>query len=124
MRALDRLPAPGAEADGPLRFAVQDVYRFDERRIVAGRVESGTIRVGDNIVFSPNNKSSSVASIQRWNAPVKDSASAGESIGVTLTDPIFVERGHIGSPDTPPLIKKQPFRALLSSLLARPLTTR
>ena len=36
MRALDRLPLPSAEADGPLRFAVQDVYRFDERRIIAG----------------------------------------------------------------------------------------
>jgi bifunctional enzyme CysN/CysC len=122
MRALDRLPAPAAEADGPLRFAVQDVYRFDERRIVAGRIESGTIRVGDYIVFSPNNKSSSVASIQRWNAPVKDSASAGESIGVTLTDPIFVERGHIGSHDTETPIETNRFRARLFWMGEKPLS--
>jgi bifunctional enzyme CysN/CysC len=111
MRALDRLPVPSAEADGPLRFAVQDIYRFDERRIVAGRVESGTMRVGDHIVFSPNNKTSTVASIERWNAPLKDSASAGESVGLILSEPIFVERGHIASHDTEAPIETKRFRA-------------
>ena len=111
MRALDRLPVPSAEADGPLRFAVQDIYRFDERRIVAGRVESGTMRVGDHIVFSPNNKTSSVAAIERWNAPLKDSASAGESVGLILSEPIFVERGHIASHDTEAPIESKRFRA-------------
>ncbi len=113
MRALDRLPVPSAEADGPLRFAVQDIYRFDERRIVAGRVESGTMRVGDHIVFSPNNKTSTVASIERWNAPLKDSASAGESVGLILSEPIFVERGHIASHDTEAPIETKRFRARL-----------
>ena len=111
MRALDRLPVPSAEADGPLRFAVQDIYRFDERRIVAGRVESGTMRVGDYIVFSPNSKTSTVASIERWNAPLKDSASAGESVGLILSEPIFVERGHIASHDTEAPIETKRFRA-------------
>lgn len=111
MRALDRLPVPSAEADGPLRFAVQDIYRFDERRIVAGRVESGTMRVGDHVVFSPNNKTSTVASIERWNAPLKDSASAGESVGLILSEPIFVERGHIASHDTEAPIETKRFRA-------------
>jgi bifunctional enzyme CysN/CysC len=120
--ALDRLSAPGTAAEGPLRFAVQDVYRFDGRRIVAGRIESGTIRVGDHIVFSPNNKSSSVASIERWNAPVKDSASAGESIGIMLTDPIFVERGHVGSHDVQTPIETNRFRARLFWMGDRPLS--
>jgi bifunctional enzyme CysN/CysC len=120
--ALDRLSAPGTAAEDPLRFAVQDVYRFDGRRIVAGRIESGTIRVGDHIVFSPNNKSSSVASIERWNAPVKDSASAGESIGIMLTDPIFVERGHVGSHDVQTPIETNRFRARLFWMGDRPLS--
>ncbi|HEY2122520.1 MAG TPA: adenylyl-sulfate kinase [Chthoniobacterales bacterium] len=110
LRALDKLPTPSSESDGPLRFAVQDVYRFDERRIVAGRIESGTIRVGDNIVFAPNNKTSSVASIERWNAPVKDFATAGESVGIILSEPIFVERGHIGSHETAAPIETRRFR--------------
>jgi bifunctional enzyme CysN/CysC len=120
LRALDRLPAPNAESDGPLRFAVQDVYRFDERRIIAGRIESGMLRVGDHIVFSPNHKISSVASIERWNAPLKDTASAGESVGLILSEPIFVERGHIGSHDTETPIEAKRFRARIFWMGDRP----
>ncbi len=120
LRALDRIPAPSAEADGPLRFAVQDVYRFDERRIIAGRIESGTLRVGDYVVFSPNHKTATVASIERWNAPLKDSASAGESVGLILSEPIFVERGHIGSHDTGTPIESKRFRARIFWMGDRP----
>ncbi len=120
LKALDRLPAPSSEADGPLRFAVQDVYRFDERRIIAGRIESGTMRVGDLIAFSPHNKTSSVASIERWNAPLRDFASAGESIGLILSDQIFVERGHIGSHDTETPIEAKRFRARIFWMGDRP----
>ena len=78
LEALDELSAPMLDADAPLRFAVQDVYRFDQRRIIAGRIESGTLRVGDEIVFWPDNKTSCVASIERWNAPVATHVRAGE----------------------------------------------
>ena len=120
LRALDGLPARSSEADGPLRFALQDVYRFDERRIIAGRIESGTMRVGDHIVFSPNHKTSTVASIERWNAPLKDSATAGESVGLILTEPIFLERGHIGSHDTEIPIEAKRFRARIFWMGDRP----
>ena len=88
----------------PLRFPIQDIYRFDQRRILAGRVESGTLRVGDRLVFSPRNKEGVVKTIERWSAPQSDSATAGESVGITLSEQIFVERGHVGSHvDTPPI---------------------
>jgi bifunctional enzyme CysN/CysC len=122
LRALDQVPSPDSEADGPLRFAVQDVYRFDERRIIAGRVESGTMRVGEPIVFSPNNKTSTVASIERWSAPLKDTASAGESVGLILSEPIFVERGNIGSHDTKNPIEAKRFRARVFWMGDRPLS--
>jgi bifunctional enzyme CysN/CysC len=38
-----------------------------------------------------------VATIERWPDSGAETASAGESIGLTLHDHIFVERGHIGS---------------------------
>src|SRR5262249_8010256 len=81
----------------PLRFPIQDVYRFDERRILAGRVESGALKVGDRLLFIPGNKTSTVKSIERWNAPSRDVATAGESVGVTLTEQIFVERGAVAA---------------------------
>jgi len=97
LEALDQFDAPLLPTELPLRFPLQDVYRFDERRILAGRVESGTLRVGDKLIFSPNNKSAVVATIERWNSEPRDFATAGESIGITLTEQIFVARGHVGS---------------------------
>jgi len=100
LEALDLFQLPGSVAGRPLRFAVQDVYRFDERRIVAGRVESGTLRVGDQLVFCPGSRFSTVKTIERWRAPARDEAAAGESIGITLTEQVFVERGTIATLET------------------------
>ena len=60
LEALDLLEPQQREVDLPLRFCVQDVYRFDGRRIIAGRIETGTLKAGDQLVFSPANKSSVV----------------------------------------------------------------
>jgi bifunctional enzyme CysN/CysC len=97
LAALDQLETGGLPDNQPLRFCVQDVYRFDERRIIAGRVESGALKVGDEIVFSPANKSAMIASMESWNAPPPDRAVAGDSAGITLREQIFVERGYVGS---------------------------
>ena len=79
-----------------MRFPVQDVYKFDKRRIIAGRLESGTISIGDEIVFMPSGKLTKVKTIEKWNALMPTSVVAGESIGLTMEDQIFVERGEIG----------------------------
>lgn len=97
IEAIDRFELPPRPIELPLRFPVQDVYRFDHRRIIAGRVESGTLKVGDQLVFSPNNKTAVVKSIERWNAEGPTQAVAGDSIGITLEEQIFVERGNVGS---------------------------
>src|SRR6185503_5176483 len=86
---------------------------FDERRILAGRVEAGSIRVGDRLIFSPTNKTSTVRTIERWNAPSHDAASAGESIGITLTEQIFVERGAVAALETAPPYELNRFKARL-----------
>ena len=54
---LDQFRTSEPPSHLPLRFPVQDVYRFDERRILAGRVESGTIKVGDRLLFCPGEQS-------------------------------------------------------------------
>ena len=110
---LDTFEPPKSLAELPLRFPIQDIYRFDDRRIVAGRIEAGSIKVGDTLIFSPNNKTSVVASIENWNAEKKDSAVAGESIGITLTEQIFVDRGHVASHDVDAPIESNRFKARL-----------
>jgi bifunctional enzyme CysN/CysC len=110
---LDQFEPPRTLTELPLRFPVQDVYRFDSRRIIAGRIESGRLKVGDTLVFSPNNKTSVVASIERWSAPPSDEAKAGESIGITLTEQIFVERGHVASHEAHAPIESNRFHGRL-----------
>jgi bifunctional enzyme CysN/CysC len=97
----------------PLRLPIQDIYRFDQRRILAGRIEAGTLKVGDRLVFAPSNKVSTVKTIERWNAPPADRAEAGESIGITLTEQIFVARGAVAALETAPPYELSRFRARL-----------
>ncbi len=113
LEALDEFEVPAPPAGQPLRLPIQDVYRFDDRRILAGRIEAGAIKVGDRIVFSPTNKVSTVRTIERWNTPKTDTAEAGESVGITLTEHIFVERGSVAAPETAPPYELTRFKARL-----------
>ena len=121
LEALDLLQSQKLDLDLPLRFCVQDVYRFDGRRIIAGRIETGTLRVGDQLVFSPANKSSVVATIERWNAPSNGPAVAGDSIGITLSEQIFVERGYVASHENDTPIETNRFHADLFWIVREPL---
>src|SRR5439155_14088993 len=121
LEALDLLESQKTDVDLPLRFCVQDVYRFDGRRIIAGRIETGTLKVGDQLVFSPANKSSVVASIERWNAPSNGPAIAGDSTGITLTEQIFVERGYVASHQNETPIETNRFHADLFWITREPL---
>lgn len=104
LSALDTFTPRPVAANQDLRMPVQDVYKFDNRRIIVGRIETGTLRVGDQILFSPSNKLQTVRTIETWpgeTLPLK--ATAGQTVGFTLDEQIFVERGDIVShPNTAP----------------------
>jgi len=123
LEALDLLEPQGRDVDLPLRFCVQDVYRFDGRRIIAGRIETGTLRAGEQLVFSPANKSSVVAAIERWNVQTTPNAFgvAGDSIGITLSEQIFVERGYVASRENETPIETNRFHADLFWIVREPL---
>ena len=108
---LDQLPEANSTNDLPTRLPIQDVYKFDERRIIAGRIESGTLKIGDELLFSPSNKRAAIESFEVWNAKdQKTKAIAGESVGIILNDEIFIERGHIASLSTDAPIETNVFR--------------
>jgi bifunctional enzyme CysN/CysC len=93
-------PEPPAE-DGPFRLPVQDVYKFtnfaDDRRIVAGTVDSGRASVGDELVFYPSGKRARIESIEVFSAPKRDAVTAGQAIGITVTPQIYVSRGELAA---------------------------
>lgn len=107
LSVLEGFRANPPASGGPLRLLVQDVYRFDSRRIVAGLVESGRVGVGDTIEFVPGGKRSRVKSIESWpqaDPRAQGPVESGRSVALTLEDELFVERGQIGSaPDDKPL---------------------
>jgi bifunctional enzyme CysN/CysC len=122
IEALDQFEDTQSLTKKPLRFFVQDVYRFDERRILAGRVESGTLRVGDKLIFAPSRRTSIVKSIERWSSPARDFAETGESIGITLVEQIFVERGAIAALETEAPVEGHQFKARIFWMAKHPLT--
>jgi bifunctional enzyme CysN/CysC len=106
-----------------LRFPVQDVY-FQEggRRIIVGRVETGILRKGDTLLFSPTGEKAKITSIEIWPTDKdKIEAHAGESVGFTLDQKIFVERGHTASHEKNPPMLSNVFRASIFWLADKPL---
>jgi bifunctional enzyme CysN/CysC len=122
LRAILALPPAHRNDGGALRIAVQGVVRQDLRRIIVGRVESGTISVGDELTIAPSRRTARVASIATFPVSDKSSASAGESIGFVVEGPLFVDRGDVVSDAAhpPPLAKR--FRARLLWLGHGPLS--
>ncbi|MBO4392389.1 MAG: adenylyl-sulfate kinase [Clostridia bacterium] len=99
LEQLDAFSEEPPPDDLPFRMPVQDVYKFtssrDERRIIAGTVESGTLKVGDGIMFYPSGKKTTVASIEEFNRPKRTFVTSGYSTGITMTEQIYVKRGDL-----------------------------
>jgi sulfate adenylyltransferase subunit 1 len=93
---LERAPAHEADARAPLRLPVQWVCRPSQSdfRGYAGRIESGTLAVGDAIVVLPFGRTSRVAAIRIGEREL-DRAVAGESVMVVLADEIDISRGDL-----------------------------
>ena len=123
LNSLAEFSSTSDEAEQPLRLPLQDVYKFDARRILAGRLTAGRLRVGDRVIFAPSNKTAVVRTVEAFNSdPPPTHAEAGQSVGITLDEQIFVERGEIIShEDSIPLVSTT-FRANLFWLGRRPLT--
>ena len=124
VQTLDRFAHLPPPVDRPLRMPVQDVYKFDHRRIIAGRIESGSLAVGDEVVFSPSNKTARIRTIEAWNVPeAPERAVAGQSIGITLDEQIFIERGEVMSHLEGAPMESNVFRARVFWLGRAPLET-
>ena len=96
VEALDALEPARPLAQLPLRLPVQAIYKFDDRRIVAGRIESGDLAAGDEIVIMPAGKIAKIKTVESWPVtPIKRRQGAGRSVGITLDRELFVERGDI-----------------------------
>lgn len=85
----------------PFRMPVQDVYKFtrydDKRRIIAGTIDTGSVSVGDEVVFYPSGKKSRVKSIEAFSRPTIAREAAPATVGFTLEEQIYIKRGEVAS---------------------------
>ncbi len=104
LEAIDLFEGVQGSTTVPFRFPVQGVYKFtekeDERCIIAGRIETGMVRVGERVTFSPSGQTSIVCSIE-------GKGEAGYSTGITLKDPLYITRGEIASKESIPRVAEK-----------------
>ena len=100
INALDTyIPDPERDTDKPFLLPIEDVFTITGRGTVAtGRVERGTVKVGDTVeIVGMNSKLSSVVTGVEMFRKMLDSAVAGDNVGLLLrgiqrTD---IERGQV-----------------------------
>jgi sulfate adenylyltransferase subunit 1 (EFTu-like GTPase family) len=94
LEALDTFKRRPAPTDKPLRLPIQDVYKFDGERVAVGRVESGVIRRGDRIMVLPGKRETTVVRLVEFGKNPTE-AVAGKSIGLIISDKLFLDRGDV-----------------------------
>jgi sulfate adenylyltransferase large subunit/thioredoxin-dependent adenylylsulfate APS reductase len=126
LEVLDRFAPARPATELALRIPVQAIYKFDDRRIIAGRVETGRIAVGDEVIIMPRGRKARVQTIEAWPVPdesrVPHEALTGQSVGVTLDDEVFVDRGDIVSAIDAPARSTRRLRARVFWLHESPLS--
>ena len=95
IKTLDNLECNKNLCQKNLRLVVQDIYKKLDKRIVVGKVYTGELKVGDQIILSPSESLSAIKSFEGWPKSSKEIAKPGECVSFTLDDEIFVQRGEI-----------------------------
>jgi len=88
-------------SEKPLRFIVQDVYYLNSEKVAVGRVESGTLRRRDELIFQPSGVKEKIEKIKVFPGEVEE-AKSGDSIGIVMR--CEAKRGNVGGhTENPPV---------------------
>jgi len=108
--ALDALTAPDKPTNLPLRIPIQDVYSITGVGTVpVGRVETGVMKKGENVIFEPAGASGEVKSIEMHHEQF-DIAEPGDNIGFNVrgVGKNDIRRGDVaGHVDNAPTVAKE-----------------
>jgi len=84
LESLDMIVPPKRPSDKPLRLPLQDVYKIGGIGTVpVGRVETGVLKPGMTVLFSPAQLSTEVKSVEMHHEPL-ESASPGDNVGFNV----------------------------------------
>lgn len=108
--ALDTFKIPAKSLNKPLRCPIQDVYTITGVGTVpVGRVETGILKEGQQVIFMPSNVKGEVKSIETHHVRVPK-AEPGDNIGFNVrgVSKQDIRRGDVMGPvDNPPTIAKE-----------------
>jgi bifunctional enzyme CysN/CysC len=102
IEALDGLTPPAPPAAKPLRLAVQDVYRRGTQRWAVGRIDTGSLRVGERVRILPTNQCATIAAIDvagksAISASAEDGVAAATAI--RFASEVLLGRGQLIVPE-------------------------
>lgn len=105
--AMDKFKVPEKPLDKPLRLPIQDVYRIKGTGVVpVGRVETGVMKVDDEVVILPSGYKGNVRSIEMHHESY-EKAEPGDNIGFSIRG-ITMDDAHrgdcLGHPADPPTV--------------------
>jgi bifunctional enzyme CysN/CysC len=96
---IDQFNKEAHKQNQPFRFPVQDIYKFtqqnDDRRIVAGTIQTGSISAGDEVIFYPSKKTSTIHKIEGFNVAEQSALASGHATGFTLKTQIYIKPGEL-----------------------------
>lgn len=108
--ALDSFEVPEKPVDKPLRIPVQDVYSIKGVGTVpVGRVETGKVKSGDELIFMPSGNKAEIKSIEMHHEEIPE-AEPGDNIGFNIRglSRDEIRRGEVAShPNTPPTVVEE-----------------
>lgn len=110
VQALDQFSVPSKPTDKSLRLPIQDVYTITGVGTVpVGRVETGVLKVGDNVVFMPVGAKGEVRTIETHHVEIRE-AGPGDNIGFSVkgVSRSDIHRGDVlGHASDPPTVVKE-----------------
>ncbi|KAF7550156.1 hypothetical protein G7046_g8111 [Stylonectria norvegica] len=101
----DSEPSAARAIKKPFRMAISEVFRSQQgTTTIAGRIDSGSIQVGDALLVQPSGEEAYIKSIV-VDSDTRDWAVAGESASIVLAniDPIHIRVGDMLCPTTNPI---------------------
>lgn len=115
LEIIETLPVKKLHAELPFRMPVQYVIRprneaFHDFRGYAGKISSGAVTEGDELLVLPSGRTTKVSKIFKYDQALSR-ATATESVTITVEDDVDISRGDF-------LVKKDEAPALLNQFKA------
>ena len=83
------------------RLSIQDVYKFDDKRLNASLVLSGTLKENDLLNFVSVNTSSEISSFETWSTNSQNIFYQNDVVTFTTQNSLFLSKGEIAFWNSP-----------------------